>query len=90
MVLLELLADERLKDGQFYAFKEYKNANGWVDAAGSPGWTVGELNAILENNLVPGTKGHLSTFGAIQWESELSTAGPRRGGTLLICPSIVS
>ena len=34
-------------------------------------WSVGELNAILENNIVPGTKGHLSTFGAIQWESEL-------------------
>ena len=28
VVLLELLADERLKDSQFYAFKEYKNANG--------------------------------------------------------------
>ena len=27
MVLQDLLADERLKDGQFYAFKEYKNAN---------------------------------------------------------------
>ena len=26
---------------------------------------------ILENNLVPGTKGHISTFRAIQWESEL-------------------
>ena len=28
VVLLELLADERLKDCQFYKFKEYKNANG--------------------------------------------------------------
>ena len=28
LVLWELLADERLEDCQFYAFKEYKNANG--------------------------------------------------------------
>ena len=35
------------------------------------GWTVGELNDILDNNLVPGTKGHLRTFGCIQWECEL-------------------
>ena len=33
-------------------------------------WTVGELNGILENNLVPnhGGKGQLQTFGCIQWE----------------------
>ena len=29
---------------------------------------MGELNSILGNNLVPGTNGHLRTFGAIQWE----------------------
>jgi hypothetical protein len=36
-------------------------------------WTAGELNAILENNLVPshGGKGQLRTFGCIQWECEL-------------------
>jgi len=61
------------------------------------GWTVGELNAILESNLVPGTKGHLRTFGAIQWESELFNGRPKvrcypfdlpkhrfRGKTLLV------
>ena len=60
-------------------------------------WSVGELNAILENNLVPGTKGHLRTFGAIQWESELFNGRPKarcypfdlpghrfRGKTLLV------
>ncbi len=36
-------------------------------------WTAGELNAILENNLVPshGGKGQLLTFCCIQWECEL-------------------
>jgi hypothetical protein len=35
-------------------------------------WTAGELNAILENNLVPSHsgKGQLQTFGCIQWECE--------------------
>ena len=41
------------------------------------GWTVGELNAILDNNLVPGTHGHLRTFGCIQWESELFNGRPK-------------
>jgi hypothetical protein len=40
-------------------------------------WTMDELNNILENNLVPGTKGHLSTLGAIQWESELFNGRPK-------------
>ena len=35
-----------------------------------------ELNAILEYNLVLGAKGHLRTFAAIQWESELSDERP--------------
>ena len=41
-------------------------------------WSAGELNAILENNLVPnhGGKGQLRTFGCIQWECELYS-GPR-------------
>jgi hypothetical protein len=36
-------------------------------------WTAGELNAILENNLVPshGGKGQLRTFCCIEWECEL-------------------
>ena len=36
-------------------------------------WSVGELNAILADNLVPnqGGKGQLRTFGCIQWECEL-------------------
>lgn len=41
------------------------------------GWTVGELNTILENNLVPGSKGHLRTFGCIEWESELFNGRPK-------------
>ena len=41
------------------------------------GWTVGELNAILDNNLVPGTHGHLRTFGCIQWESDLFNGRPK-------------
>ena len=41
------------------------------------GWTVGELNAILDNNLVPGTHCHLRTFGCIQWESELFNGRPK-------------
>jgi hypothetical protein len=34
-------------------------------------WTAGELNSILESNLVPsqGGKGQLRIFGCIQWES---------------------
>ena len=42
-------------------------------------WTVGELNAILENNLVPnhGGKGQLRTFGCIQWECKLYSGRPK-------------
>jgi hypothetical protein len=45
-------------------------------------WTAGELNVILDNNLVPshGGKGQLRTFCCVQWdcESVSSTAdGPR-------------
>ena len=42
-------------------------------------WTAGELNAILENNLVPshGGKGQLRTFGCIQWECELYSGRPK-------------
>lgn len=41
------------------------------------GWTVGELNSILENNLVAGTTGHLRTFGCIQWENEVYIGRPK-------------
>jgi hypothetical protein len=41
------------------------------------GWTVGELNTILENNLVPGAKGHLRTFGCIEWESAVFNGRPK-------------
>ena len=43
------------------------------------GWTAGELNAILENNLVPSHngKGQLRTFGCIQWECELYSGRPK-------------
>ena len=41
------------------------------------GWTVAELNAILEKNLVGGTKGHLRTFGGIQWECEMYNGRPK-------------
>ena len=42
-------------------------------------WTAGELNAILENNLVPshGGKGQLRTFGCIEWECELPVQSER-------------
>jgi hypothetical protein len=42
-------------------------------------WTAGELNAILENNLVPSHngKGQLRTFGCIQWECELYSGRPK-------------
>ena len=44
-------------------------------------WTAGELNAILENNLVSshGGKGQLQTFGYIQWECELYSGRPIEG-----------
>ena len=42
-------------------------------------WTAGELNAILENNLVPsnGGKGQCRTFGCSQWECELYSGRPK-------------
>ena len=42
-------------------------------------WTAGELNAILENNLVPSHngKGQLRTFCCIQWECELYSGRPK-------------
>jgi hypothetical protein len=42
-------------------------------------WTAGELNAILENNLVPsyGGKGQLRIFYCIQWECELYRERPK-------------
>ncbi len=41
--------------------------------------TAGELNAILENYLVPSHcgKGQLRTFGCIQWEWELYSGRPK-------------
>lgn len=55
----------------------YGESLGILPRSDAAGWTVGELNTILENNLVPGTKGHLRTFGAIQWESELFNGRPK-------------
>jgi hypothetical protein len=42
-------------------------------------WTAGELNAILDNNLVPSHvgKGQLQTFSCIQWECELCSGRPK-------------
>ena len=40
-------------------------------------WTVGELNTILENNLVQNTHGQLRTFGCIEWECELFDGRPK-------------
>jgi hypothetical protein len=42
-------------------------------------WTAGELNAILENNLVlsQGGKGQLRTFCCIQWECECYSGRPK-------------
>ncbi len=42
-------------------------------------WTAGELNAILESNLVPNHngKGQLRTFCCIQWECELYSGRPK-------------
>jgi hypothetical protein len=42
-------------------------------------WTAGELNAILENNLVPshGGKGQLRTFCCIQWECAYYSGMPK-------------
>ena len=40
-------------------------------------WDVGELNDILENNLVAGATGHLRTFGCIEWECELFNGRPK-------------
>jgi hypothetical protein len=42
-------------------------------------WTAGELNAILESNLVPNhnNKGRLRTFCCIRWECELYSGRPK-------------
>ena len=40
-------------------------------------WSVDELNAILENNLISSAKGQLRTFGCIQWECELFNGRPK-------------
>ncbi len=42
-------------------------------------WTAGELNAILESNLVPNHngKGQLRTFCCIQWECEICSGRPK-------------
>ncbi len=42
-------------------------------------WTAGELNAILESNLVPNHngRGQLRTFWCIQWECELYSGRPK-------------
>ena len=41
-------------------------------------WTVGELNQILANNLVPGGDGgHLRTFTTLQWECEHYNGRPK-------------
>lgn len=40
-------------------------------------WTVGELNTILENNLVQNQQGQLRTFGCIEWECELFDGRPK-------------
>jgi hypothetical protein len=42
-------------------------------------WTAGELNAILENSLVPshGGKGQLRTLGCIEWECKLYSGRPK-------------
>ena len=55
----------------------------WAAASDTPKrnleWTAGELNVILENNLVPSHhgKGQLRTFGCIQWECELYSGRPK-------------
>jgi hypothetical protein len=48
-----------------------RNADGWQH------WQVGELNVILENNVVPGTAGHLRIFSSIQWECEVYNGRPK-------------
>ena len=54
-----------------------RSQTGHCTEENADGWTVGELNTILENNLVPGSKGHLCTFGCIEWESELFNGRPK-------------
>jgi hypothetical protein len=94
-VLMELLSDERMAGRQHFGFKLSTNADGdrvlGGDANGSVSfelcippkrgleWTVGELNAILESNLVPNHngKGQLRTFCCIQWECELYSGRPK-------------
>ena len=48
-------------------------------------WTVGELNQILANNLMPnGDGGHLRTITTLQWECELYKANPKLVVTRLL------
>jgi hypothetical protein len=94
-VLMELLSDERMAGRQHFGFKLSTNADGdrvlGGEANGSVSfelcippkrgleWTAGELNAILESNLVPNHngKGQLRTFCCIQWECELYSGRPK-------------
>ena len=57
----------------------YGAALGFLPKQHADGWTVGELNAIFDNNLVPGMHGHLPvrTLGCIQWVSELFNGRPK-------------
>ncbi len=50
-----------------------------ISPKGGLEWTAGELNVILQNNLVPshGCKGQLRTFCCIQWECERYSGRPR-------------
>ena len=40
-------------------------------------WTAAELNSIITGNLVGGPRGHLHTFGCIQWECEVFNGRPK-------------
>jgi hypothetical protein len=63
--LAEWIADNLSAELRIPAMKEDK-------------WTVGELNQILANNLVPnGDGGHLRTFTTLQWECELYNGRPK-------------
>jgi hypothetical protein len=68
-----------VEEGEMDILDMWQDGDGEQDVRffNADGWTVGELNAILDNNLVPGTRGHLRTFGCIQWESELFNGRPK-------------
>jgi hypothetical protein len=40
-------------------------------------WAISKLNTILENNLVPRSKGHFRTIRCIEWESERFDGRPK-------------